>query len=112
MDGDSVVEVNLASPHLDSDGKALDDLVGALTDDVDAHNPLFGTLNYELEGGGLLVMLINHAEVEGLEGSFIWIRASTRSPDREIRSHVQIFTESPYFLRASGSVMPTVPTGG
>lgn len=71
VDGDGVVEINLASPHLDGDGKALDDLVGTLTDDVNAHNSFFGTLHDELEGGGLLVVLLDHAEVEGLEGSFV-----------------------------------------
>ena len=112
MNGDSVVEINLASPHLDSDSKALDDLVGTLTDDMDAHNVFFGTLYDELESGGLLVILFDHAEVKGLEGGFVWARISTRFPDRRDMFHVQVFTESPYFLRASGSVRPTVPTGG
>jgi len=71
MDGDGAVEIGLASPHLYGDGKALDDLVGPLTDDVDTHNSLFGALDDELEGGGLLVMFVDHTEVEGLEGSFI-----------------------------------------
>ena len=72
MDGDSVVEIDFSSPHLDGDGETLDDLIGALTDDMDAHDSLFGTLHDELEGGGLLVVLINHTEIEGLEGSFVW----------------------------------------
>lgn len=76
MDGDGVVEISLASPHLDSDGEALNDLVGTLTDDVDTHNSFFGALHDELEGGGLLVEVLDHAKVEGLEGSFIWAPAS------------------------------------
>jgi len=71
VDGDGVIEINLASPHLDSDSEALDDLIGALADYVDTHNSLFGTLHDELEGCGLLVILLNHAEVEGLERSFV-----------------------------------------
>ena len=74
MDGDGVVEINLASPHLDGDGETLDDLIGSLTDDVDAHNSFFGTYHDELEGGGLLVVLLNHAKVEGLEGGFVCVR--------------------------------------
>ena len=114
MDGDGVVEVNLASPHFNSDGETLDDLVGALTDYVHAHNSFFGTLHDELEGRGLLVMFLDHAKVEGLEGSFIWGSVSLKIVVRQKRqsSHVQIFTASPYFFRASGSVRPTVPTGG
>jgi hypothetical protein len=67
VDGDSVVEINLASSHLDSDSETLDDLIGTLADDMDADNSFFGTLHDELEGSGLLVRLLNHAEVEGLE---------------------------------------------
>lgn len=76
MDGDGVVEINLAGPHLYGDGKTLDDLVGTLTNDVEAHDSFFGTLHDELEGGGLLVLFLYHAEVEGFEGSFVWARAS------------------------------------
>ena len=71
MDGDSVVEIDFSSPHLDGDGEALDDLIGALADDMDAHDPLFGTLYDKFEGRGLLVVLINHTEIEGLERSFV-----------------------------------------
>jgi len=76
VDGDGAVEISLASPHLYGDGETLDDLVGALTDDVEAHNTFFGTLDDELEGCGLLVVFLDHAEVEGLEGSFVWGQAS------------------------------------
>jgi len=72
VDGDGVVEIDLTSPHFDGDGEALDDLIGALADDVKAHNSFFGALHDELEGGWLLVMFLDHAEVEGLEGSFVW----------------------------------------
>jgi hypothetical protein len=76
VDSDGVVEINLASPHFYGDGETLDDLVGALTDDVEAHNSFFGTLHDELEGSGFLVVFLDHAEVEGLEGSFVWAQAS------------------------------------
>lgn len=76
MDGNGAVEISLASPHLYGDGEALDDLVGALTDDVEAYNTFFGTLDDELEGCGLLVVFLDHAKVEGLEGSFVWAQAS------------------------------------
>ena len=76
VNGDGVVEINLASPHLNSDSEALDDLVGTLTNDVEAHDPFFWTLHDELESGGFLVVFVDHAEVEGLEGSFIWMRIS------------------------------------
>jgi len=112
VDGDGVVEIDLTGTHFYGDGEALDDFIRALTDDMEAHNSFFGTLHDELEAGGLLVVLLDHAEVEGFEGSFVWVGASTRFPDGENRFYVQIFTESPYFLRASGSVRPTVPTGG
>jgi len=112
VNGHGVVEIDLPSAHFDGDGEALDDLIGALADDVEAHNAFFGALHDELEGGWFLMMFLDHAEVEGLEGSSVWAGASTRFPDRENRDHIQIFTESPYFLRASGSVRPTVPTGG
>ena len=71
MDGNGVVEINLASPHFHGDGETLDDLVGALTDDVNAHDSFFGALDDELEGGGFFVVFLDHAEIEGLEGSFI-----------------------------------------
>jgi len=71
VDGDGAIEIDFASPHFYSDGETLDDLVGALTNDVEAHNSFFGTLDDELEGGGLLVVFLDHAEVEGLEGSFV-----------------------------------------
>ena len=71
VDGNGVVEINLAGPHLYGDGKALDNLVGALTDDVETHNSFFGTLHDKFEGCGLLVAFIDHAEVEGLEGSLV-----------------------------------------
>jgi len=77
VDGDGVVEVNLTSPHLYGDSETLDDLIGALTDDVEAHDSFFGTLYDELEGGGLLVVLLNHAEIEGLEGSFVSLHRVT-----------------------------------
>jgi len=76
VDGDGVVEINLAGAHLYGDGETLDNLVGALTDDVEAHNSFFRTLHDELEGGGLFVLFLYHAEVEGLEGSFVWAQAS------------------------------------
>jgi len=71
VDGNGVVKISLASPHLYGDGEALDDLVGALANDMEAHDSFFGTLHDELEGGGLLVLLLYHAEVERLEGSFV-----------------------------------------
>ena len=71
VDGDGIVKIGLTSTHFDGDGEALDDLIGTLTEDVEAHNSFFGTLHDEFEGGWLLVVLLNHAEVEGLEGSFI-----------------------------------------
>ena len=116
VDGDGVVEIDLASPHLYSDGEALNDFVGALTDDVDAYDPFFGTLDDELEGGGLLVLFLDHAEIKGLEGRFVWegrphIKHGFPG-QKKMEIDVQVFTESPYFFRASGSVRPTVPTGG
>lgn len=71
MDGDGVIQVNLTSPHFYGDGEALDDLIGALTDYMEAHNSFLGTLHDELEGGGFLVMFLDHTEIEGLEGRFI-----------------------------------------
>ena len=71
MDGDGIVEINLASSHFYGNGETLDDLVGALTNDVEAHNSFFWTLHDEFEGCGFLVFFLDHAEVEGLEGSFI-----------------------------------------
>ena len=115
MDGDGVIEISLASPHLYGDGETLDDLVGALTNDMEAHNSFFGTLHNKLEGGGLLVVFLDHAEVEGLEGGFVWAQASLNMVVRrriKNRVDVQIFTASPYFFLACGSVRPTVPTGG
>ena len=113
VNGDGVVEIDLASPHLYGDGEALDDLVGALTDDVEAYDPFLGTLHDELEGGGLLVFFLDHAEVKGLEGRFVWEgRPHIKHGFPGAEENVQVFTESPYFFRASGSVRPTVPTGG
>ena len=68
---DSVVEIDLAGAHLHSDSKALNDLVGALADNVDAHNPFFGALHDKLEGSRFPVLFLDHAEVERLEGSFV-----------------------------------------
>jgi len=76
VDGDGVVEINLAGSHLYGNGETLDDLVGTLANDVEAHDSFFGTLHDELEGGGLLVLFLYHAEVEGFEGSFVWAQAS------------------------------------
>jgi len=73
MDGDGVVEINLASANLYGDGETLDDFVGTLTDDMNADNSFFGTLHDELKGCGFFVVLIDHAEIEGLEGSFVWV---------------------------------------
>lgn len=81
MDGDGVVEVDLTSPHFYGDGKALDDLIGALTDDMEAHNSFFGALHDEFEGGGLLVVLFDHAEIEGFERGFVWAGTSARFHD-------------------------------
>ena len=68
VDGDGVVEIGLTGAHFYGDGEALDDLVGALTDDVNANDLFFRSLNDELEGGRFLVWFVYHAEVERLEG--------------------------------------------
>ena len=62
-----VVQINLSGPHLYGNGETLDDLARALTNDMDADNSFFRPLYDELEHGGFLVMLIDHAEIEGLE---------------------------------------------
>ena len=72
VDGDSVVEIGLTGAHFDRDGEALDNLVGALADDVNADDSFFGTLDDELEGGRLFFVFFDHAEVERPEGRFIW----------------------------------------
>ena len=58
MDGEGVVEIGLTGAHFYSDSKALDDLIGALTDDVNANNLFFRSLHDELEGGRFLVGFI------------------------------------------------------
>ena len=85
MNGDGVVQIDLAGPHLYGNGETLDDLVGALTNDMDADNSFFGTLYDELEHGGFLVVFINHAEIEGLERSFVWVRESLKTVARQKR---------------------------
>jgi len=82
VDCDGVVEISLTGAHLYGDGEALDHFVGALADDVNANDSFFGTLYDEFEGGRLLVMFFDHAEVERLEGSFvdldtIWVLLSS-----------------------------------
>ena len=73
----------LRAPHLDGDGESLDDFVGGFADDVDIHNSFFGTLHDDPESGGLLVVFLNHTEVERLEGSLVWAQASLNTAVRQ-----------------------------
>lgn len=47
VDGDRAVEVGLAGAHLERDGKALQHLVGAVADDVQADDALVGARAYQ-----------------------------------------------------------------
>lgn len=76
VDGNSVVEIDLTGTHFYSDGEALDNLVGALADDVHANDSFFGTLYDDLEECRLLVGFLDHAKVERLEGGLVWAQVS------------------------------------
>ena len=112
MNGNSVFEVGLAGAHFYSDGEALDNFVRALADDVETNNSFFRTLYDELEGCRLLFVFFYHAEVERPKGSFVCAQVSVSMVVGREGDDVQVLTESPYLFRASGSVRPTVPTGG
>jgi len=68
VDCDGVIEIGLTGAHFHGNGEALDDLVGALADDVKTDDSFFWTLYDEFEGCRLLVAFVDHAKVERLEG--------------------------------------------
>jgi hypothetical protein len=68
VDCDGVIEIGLTGAHFNGNGEALDDLVGALADDVNADDSFFWTVYNEFEGCRLLVGFVDHAKVERLEG--------------------------------------------
>lgn len=72
VNSDSVVQILLRRAHFQRNREALDDLVAAETDDVNADDLLLWAGDDELVDGWLLLFFLDHGEVEGAEGRFVW----------------------------------------
>jgi hypothetical protein len=60
MNSNGIIQILLPSTHLHSNPETLHDLVAALSDDVDAYNPLFWPDADELVHGWLFVLFVDH----------------------------------------------------
>lgn len=71
MNSNTAVKVSLGGTHLDGNTEALQNLVAALAEDVQANDSLVRTLADELVGGRTLVLRLHHGVVHGSEAGSV-----------------------------------------